>query len=99
MKQTPLRTSNQQPVTSNQQLVTSNCSDRFVLLHFLPVFFMYQQHTERFAFVFIQVPVMHFVRPPDRSYISIVRSREPFETLVNDHIVYQEIRSSVCHDP
>ena len=42
--------------------------------------------------------MMHFMGPADRPYIGIIAATEPFKTLMNDHIVYQEISGPVEHD-
>jgi hypothetical protein len=44
---------------------------------------------------FAQVLVVHFVRFANRHEINVFRSTEPFEALVNEDIVDQEIGQSV----
>src|SRR5688572_5061799 len=55
------------------------------------------QHAKRFSFVPVQVLVMHFVRPADSAHIRVARMREPFETLMDDHIMHEEVSKSIRH--
>ena len=71
----------------------------FELFGGIPVLAGYQQHPETFAFMFIKMFMMHLMRPPDCFYITVVGPAEPFETLVNDHIVNQEICKTVKCNP
>jgi hypothetical protein len=42
--------------------------------------------------------VVHFMRPADGTDISAFAAVEPFETLVDDDIMHQEISRSIGHD-
>jgi hypothetical protein len=55
------------------------------------------QHPKGFAFIFIQVFMVHFVGPPDSTYIRIVSSRKPFEALMNDYIMDNKICKPIRH--
>jgi len=59
---------------------------------------MNEKHTEAFTFMPVEVLVVHLMGPADRTYIIAVCFAEPFEPLVNDHIVHQEISKTICHD-
>src|SRR5688500_12065316 len=41
--------------------------------------------------------MMHFMRPPDSTHISIVGTCKPFEALVYDHIVHHKICEAIGH--
>jgi hypothetical protein len=70
-----------------------------VTADFIPVFPCYEQHTKTFTLVTVKVPVMHFMRPPDGPDIPVITAGEPFEPLVNDDIMHQEISKAISHDP
>src|SRR5689334_5510346 len=59
---------------------------------------MHHQHAKAFSFMTVQMLVMHFMRPADRPYISIPAFGKPFETLMGDHIMHQEISRPIRHD-
>ena len=42
--------------------------------------------------------MVHFVGPPDGTYIGIITPRKPFHTVVNDHIMNQELSETISHD-
>ena len=67
----------------------------FFPLHLIPVFLCNQQHAKAFAFFFFQVFVVHFMRPADGFYITVITAGKPFKTLVNDYIMHQEIGKAV----
>lgn len=69
-----------------------------VTADFIPVFFMHHQHPETFAVMTVEMLVMHFVCPTDGTYITAVAAGKPFEALMNDDIMYQEISETVSHD-
>ena len=69
-----------------------------VFPHFIPVFPGNDEHTEAFAVFFTQVFVVHLMRPADSADIAVVAAGKPFEPLVNNHFMYQEIGSSVQGD-
>jgi hypothetical protein len=58
---------------------------------------VHEQHAKAFSFVFIQVFMVHLMCPSYGAYISAATSREPFETLMNDDIMYQEISGTIAH--
>ena len=47
----------------------------------------------------VQVLVMHLMRPANRPHIGMIAPREPFETLMNDDIMYHKVGKPVPHDP
>jgi hypothetical protein len=59
---------------------------------------MHIKHSEAFAMIFIEVFVMHFMRPANSPDIGIGAAREPFEALMDDHIMNNEIGEAVGHD-
>src|SRR5262245_52849641 len=67
----------------------------FIFPYFIPVFFIHPHHSETFAIMPVELFVMHFVRPPDSTYIRIVAPGEPFQPLVNDHFMNQEISNAI----
>src|SRR5688572_15025216 len=71
----------------------------FITTDLLPVFSCNPKHTKTFTLVSVKMFMMHFMCPTDRTYISAVASCEPFETLMNDHIMYNKIRKAISHDP
>src|SRR4030095_11438080 len=46
----------------------------------------------------VKMLVMHFMCPANCSHITIVASCKPFESLVNDDIMYQKISDTISHD-
>ncbi|WP_315820013.1 hypothetical protein [Paraflavitalea speifideaquila] len=46
----------------------------------------------------IKVPVVHFVGPADGANVGIVGPGKPFETLMDDNIMHQEISKAIGHD-
>jgi hypothetical protein len=56
------------------------------------------KHAKTLPLVFVQVLVVHLVRPPDGTDIGIVASGKPFEPLVDDHIMDNEISKPISHD-
>jgi hypothetical protein len=67
----------------------------FVGPHLIPVTAGYVQHAKAFAMVLSEMFVVHFMRPSNGTHISIVAAGKPFESLVNDDIVYQKIGEAV----
>ena len=59
---------------------------------------MHIQHSERFSFLFSKMFMMHFMRPPDSSYIDIIGTGKPFKSLMNDHIMHHKISNAISHD-
>ena len=70
-----------------------------IAAHFFPIFPVNIQHPKALSLLLAQMFVMHFVRPADGPHISVPASGEPFEALVYDHIMYQEIGETIGHDP
>lgn len=70
----------------------------FVPANLVPVFFMHKQHPKTFAFVPVKMLMMHLMRPADGTDIGAVAAGEPFETLMNDNIMHQEIAKAIGHD-
>src|SRR5574338_1450197 len=75
------------------------CHQLFIIPDLFPIFFGHVQHAETFAIMTIQVFMMHFMRPANSPYISVIAPGKPFEALMNDHIMHQEISKPVRHDP
>jgi hypothetical protein len=69
-----------------------------VAAHFLPVLFVHVQHPEAFALVAVQVLVVHFMGPANGAHIGIAAAAEPFEALVNNDVVHQEISDPIGHN-
>jgi hypothetical protein len=65
----------------------------------LTVFTRNEKQAECLSILFPKVLMMHLMGPADRSDIRIDRPREPLESLVDDHIMDQEIGGAICHDP
>jgi hypothetical protein len=42
--------------------------------------------------------MVHLVGPSDRTYVGIVTAGKPFETLVDDHVMDEEVGKTVSHD-
>ena len=53
------------------------------------------QHTETFAFFFSQVFVMDLMGTPDRFEVAALGLAEPFDALMDEHIMHQKISESV----
>lgn len=56
---------------------------------------MHEQHAEAFAFVLIEVLVVHFVRPANGTYVGAVAPAEPFKPLVNDDVMHDKISRAI----
>lgn len=71
---------------------------RFVALHLVPILFGHEQEPKTLAMLLAQMLVVHLVCPPNGPYIGMIAARKPLQSLVNDHIVDDEIRSPIQHD-
>lgn len=63
--------------------------------YFIPVGFGYVEHAETFAVFFANVLVVHFVCPANGANVYVIAAGKPFEALVNNDIMHQEIRKAV----
>jgi hypothetical protein len=58
---------------------------------------MYYQHPKGFTILFIEVFVMHFMRPPDGADINIIAACKEFESLVDDDLMHHKVREPIEH--
>jgi hypothetical protein len=65
------------------------------LLRFLEVFERHNQHPKTLPLILALVFVMHLMRLSDGSEVPIVGIVKPFETSMDEHIMYQEIGNSI----
>ena len=70
----------------------------FMAPDFSPIFFVHEQHAKAFTLMFAEMLVVHFMCPSNRFYVGVIASAEPFESLVDDHVMDQEIGETVGHD-
>jgi len=60
---------------------------------------MHPEHAEGFTIMPVEVFVVHLMRPAYRTNIRIVGAGEPFQSLVDDHVVNDEICEAIGHHP
>ena len=76
-----------------------SCHEFLVALDLLPILLRHIEHSEALAIMPVQVPVVHLMRPTDGADIGIVAPGKPSETLMNDHIMHEEVCDAIGHDP
>ena len=67
----------------------------FALSCFYKIPVWHPQHTKTLTMLFVQVLMVHLVRPTDSTEVHVVGLAQPFEPLMNKNIVHQKIGESV----